>query len=157
MAIEIERRFLVLPSWQAKTPGTHMLQAYVAGGAATVRVRLTAQKAWLTVKGVNPGMSRPEFEYSIPLADAEAMAALPNVVSLCKARHLEVDPVQPDAPFFEVDVYEGSLAGLVIAEVELQSEDQEFFRPAWLGLEITGDKSYSNESLAKFGFPGAPL
>lgn len=179
-----------------------MLQAYVAGGTAAVRVRLTDAKAWLTVKGVNPGMARPEFEYRVPRQDAEAMAALPDVPSLRKTRHIErpVDqqftkPEQLGAalfpglllaslmtsgavavvlalvsalalapallrahrrmrdPFFEVDVFQGPLAGLVIAEVELKHELQAFTPPSWLGREITGDKRYSNESLAKFGLP----
>jgi adenylate cyclase len=153
MAIEIERKYLmdaaVAAGVIAGVTGAHFQQAYLAGGAAAVRVRITPDEAILTVKSSNAGMSRKEWEYTVPRDEALAMSEMEGVSTLYKTRYL----IPLDSKTFEVDVYEGRLAGLVTAEVELTDENETFTIPAWLGREVTDDKRYSNESLAMHGAP----
>ena len=151
MGIEIERKFLVAgEAWraQARGPGEAMLQGYLAtGGAAApgVRVRLAGARAWLTVKGPG-GLVRAEFEYPVPVEDARAMLALCIVPVIEKTRF--------EAPhaghLWTVDVFHAParLAGLVLAEVEMDSADDSPPLPEWLGAEVTGDARYSNAALA---------
>lgn len=94
-------------------------------------------------------MSCPEFEYQIPRRDALELLELPNVPHLRKTRHL----VGHEGHIWEVDVYHGALEGLVTAEIELQSEQEAVLLPAWLGQELTGRREWSNEALARHGFP----
>jgi CYTH domain-containing protein len=152
MGIEIERRYLVQgDAWRTGVAATRRLrQGYLAReDGVSVRVRLGGATAKLTIKGP-AGLVRPEFEYAIPLADAEAMlAALCAGRSLVKTRH----EVPLDGLVWEVDVFEGPLAGLVIAEVELPSPDHPVRLPAWLGREITGDPRYANAALASAAAP----
>jgi adenylate cyclase len=159
MALEIERKFLVTgEGWRAVAlgPGLRLRQGYLPnGGAATapvVRVRLAGADGFLTIKG--PGLlSRAEFEYPIPAADAEAMLAslcTPPVVEKTRTR------VAHGGLVWEVDVFAGHLAGLVMAEVELASADQPFARPDWAGAEVTGDKRYQNNALARADAPPRP-
>ena len=125
MGVEIERKFLVKPgAWERAVPQP-MAQGYLArGDAATVRVRVSGGHAWLTVKGRGDGLSRPEFEYGIPADEARAMLAMvPGVVEKTRRR------VPVGAHVWEVDVFEGENAGLVVAEVELTSPDEAFERP----------------------------
>ncbi len=152
MAFEIERRFLVQgEAWRAGVTTTRRLrQGYLAReDGVAVRVRIADAAAWLTIKGPG-GLMRPEFEYAIPTPDAEAMlAALCSGRSIAKTRH--------DVPFddlvWEVDVFEGPLAGLVIAEVELPAPDHPLRRPPWAAREITGDTRYANAALASATAP----
>jgi adenylate cyclase len=152
MGIEIERRYLVQgDAWRAGVTATRRLrQGYLAReDGVSVRVRLGGATAKLTIKGP-AGLVRPEFEYAIPLADAEEMlAALCAGRSLVKTRH----EVPLDGLVWEVDVFEGPLAGLVIAEVELPAPDHPVHLPAWLGREITGDPRYANAALASAAAP----
>ena len=144
MGVEIERIFLVKPgAWERAVPQP-MAQGYlVRGDAATVRVRVSGGHAWLTVKGRGDGLSRPEFEYGIPADEARAMLAMvPGVVEKTRRR------VPVGAHVWEVDVFEGENAGLVVAEVELTSPDEAFERPAWLGAEVTGVPRYYNSELS---------
>ncbi|MCZ2497573.1 CYTH domain-containing protein [Xylophilus sp. Kf1] len=147
MAVEIERKYLVAdPSVVAGLAGVRMAQGYIADNGMWVRVRIAGSTGYLTLKGPARGMTRAEFEYEIPLADAEALLA-------GHCAHGALDKVRyivPVAGFdFEVDVFEGPLAGLVTAEVELPSEDVDPPTPGWLGAEVTADLRYSNSQLAK--------
>ncbi len=149
MAIEIERKFLVRDLRVLDgVPGTHMRQGYLARSGPevgmTVRVRIAGERAWLTLKGNASGISRSEFEYAVPLADAEAMLARCPWPVLEKTRHR----VPVGAHVFEVDVFHGALAPLVLAEVELASEDELHAHPAWLGEEVSADPQYRNSELA---------
>jgi CYTH domain-containing protein len=152
MEIEIERRYLVRgDAWRAGVTAVRRLrQGYLAReDGVSVRVRLGGTTARLTIKG-RGGLVRPEFEYDIPAADAEAMlAALCAGRSLDKTRH----EVPLDGLVWEVDVFEGPLAGLVIAEVELPSVDHALHLPPWVGREITGDHRYANAVLASAEAP----
>lgn len=152
MATEIERRFLVAtPAWREATTRTRRLvQGYVAReDGVAVRLRLVDDQAWLTIKGPG-GLVRPEFEYDVPPADAAAMLdALCTGRRIAKTRH----DVPHDGLLWEVDVFDGPLAGLIIAEVELPSADHPVSLPAWVGREITGDTRYANAVLASAKAP----
>ena len=147
MAIEIERKYLVAdPGIVAGLTGVRMAQGYIADNGMWVRVRIAGDAGFLTLKGPARGMSRAEFEYRIPLADAETLLAQHCAHgALEKVRYI----VTVDGFDFEVDVFEGPLAGLVTAEIELASEDIQPPSPAWLGAEVTADLRYSNAQLAK--------
>lgn len=145
MGIEIERKFLVVGTdWKA-VAGVQMRQGYLnRDKSRTVRVRVAGDAAFLTVKGLSRGATRAEFEYAIPLADAQQLLALCDGPLIEKTRY--VIPYQGTT--WEVDEFLGDNAGLVVAEVELFSEDQPFARPPWLGAEVTHDARYFNSSLA---------
>lgn len=154
MAVEIERKFLVhLASWSALNPGPGALieQGYLSvDPERTVRVRLTPSGAWLTVKGATSGVSRAEFEYGVPHADAREMLGC-CVSRLSKTRYR----VPVGAHTWDVDVFHGPLSGLVLAEIELGSEEETFVRPAWLGEEVSADARYFNSALSAAA--GAPV
>lgn len=149
MAQEIERKFLVTnDSWRKLAKGQPYCQGYLATAepGQSVRVRIADNQGFLTIKGPAKGVTRAEFEYSIPVADAEKMLEI-----LCqrpfiqKMRYrLPIDDV-----VWEIDEFEGDNAGLIIAEVELHSEEQPFERPDWLGEEVSGQTRYYNSSLVK--------
>lgn len=147
MAVEIERKYLVADATVvAGLTGVRMAQGYIADNGMWVRVRIAGSTGYLTLKGPSRGMSRAEFEYEIPLADAETLLAEHcSHGALDKVRYI----VPVDGFGFEVDVFEGPLAGLVTAEIELPSEDIQPPSPAWLGAEVTTDLRYSNSQLAK--------
>ncbi|OYQ39471.1 adenylate cyclase [Rhodoferax sp. TH121] len=145
MAVEIERKFLVMGQPWLQVPGVVFRQGYLnRDKARTVRVRVAGAVAYLTIKGVSVGATRAEFEYPIPLADAEALLALCEGPLIEKTRHV----LTHAGTVWELDVFAGDNAGLVVAEVELLSEDQAFVRPGWLGAEVTQDARYFNSSLA---------
>lgn len=126
------------------TTATRYRQGYICmEKERTVRVRV-GEKGYLTIKGVSRGISRDEFEYEIPLDDAEEM-----LVTLCHKPPIE--KVRYEIPHasltWEVDVFEGENEGLVLAEVELDHEDTQVDLPDWVGLEVTGDPRYNNASL----------
>lgn len=149
MPIEIERKFLVVSDeWRAAIVKSVRLEdgLIASVGGRKVRVRISDDRATLTVKGARVGIGRDEFEYEIPHADAEAMLrdhCEGKVVT--KVRHF----VQEAGFTFEIDVYDGILAGVIIAEVELDAEDQDFPQPAWLGEEITGREEYRKVNMLK--------
>ena len=130
MALEIERKYLVAdPGVVTGLTGVRMAQGYIADNGMWVRVRIAGDTGFLTLKGPARGMSRAEFEYRIPLADAETLLAQHCAHgALEKVRYI----VTVDGFDFEVDVFEGPLAGLVTAEIELDSEDIQPPSPAWL-------------------------
>lgn len=149
MAIEIERKFLVIDDrWRdGVVASTTMRQGYLTGDArGSVRLRIAGKRAHLNIKGATVGRSRLEFEYPIPLADAEQMLG-----ELCdgplveKVRHL----VRVGRHDWEVDVFSGANAGLVVAEIELDAVDEIFERPPWIGREVTEEVRYYNACLAK--------
>lgn len=147
MGIEIERKFLVTgDGWrlQAATQ-TRFSQGYLSRDPArTVRIRIAGDVAFLTIKGLTRGSTRAEFEYPVPLADAQALLTMCDGPVVEKVRHL-----CPHAGMtWEVDEFLGANAGLVLAEIELESEGQSFVPPAWLGAEVTGDGRYVNANLA---------
>jgi adenylate cyclase len=153
MAEEIERKFLVVSDdWKQGSTGSKLLrQGYLSSNAkATVRVRTRDDsEAMVTIKGATRGMSRAEYEYEVPIADAREMLVMAEPHVLQKRRHI--------VPFagltWEVDVFEGRHAGLVIAEVELENEDQAIELPGWIGREVTDDDRYYNASLSRADAP----
>jgi len=147
MGIEIERKFLVSgDGWrQPADRQTRFSQGYLSRDPArTVRVRLAGEQAFLTIKGATRGATRAEFEYEIPTADAQALLAMCEEPAVEKIRHL----CEHEGSTWEVDEFLGANAGLVVAEIEMQTEGQGFARPAWLGEEVTGDGRYVNANLA---------
>ena len=145
MGIEIERKFLVVGDAWRQAPATAYAQGYLnRDKRRTVRVRIVEDAAWLTVKGASTGATRAEFEYAIPLADAQALLALCDGPLVRKRRRVVVHA----GATWEIDEFEGDNAGLVVAEIELASEDQAFEPPPWLGAEVTHDPRYFNSNLA---------
>ena len=147
MGIEIEHKFLVSgDGWrQAATRQTRFSQGYLSRDPArTVRVRIAGDAAFLTIKGETRGAARAEFEYAIPVADARQLLAMSDGPVVEKIRHL----CPHEGMTWEVDEFLGANAGLLVAEIELQAEDQPFARPPWLGAEVTGDARYVNANLA---------
>ncbi len=153
MGIEIERKFLVTgDGWRARVVRSQrMRQGYLCTdpGRASIRVRRTEEGAWLNIKGATVGMTRAEFEYPIPPADADAM-----LDALCGGRLIEKTRywVQAGGHLWEVDVFEGANAGLVVAEVELESETERLDLPDWVGNEVTEDAKYYNACLVNRPF-----
>lgn len=146
MAVEIERKFLVSDtSVLAGLSGTKMAQGYLADNGMVVRVRVAGTQGFLTLKGKTKGLSRAEFEYEVPLADAQALLA--DFASLGRIEKLRYYVPLGDLTF-EVDVFEQELAGLVVAEVELPSEAHPVPPLAWLGADVSLDPRYRNSELA---------
>jgi adenylate cyclase len=151
MAKEIERKFLIdLNALGTLDAGTVMKQGYIATADKTVvRIRVAGERAYLTLKGANKGLSRTEFEYEIPTDDAEAMIAeLCNGPVVEKTRHL----ILHAGHTWEVDIFHGDNAGLVVAEIELSSETETFEQPNWVTTEVSGDVKYYNSSLLDHPF-----
>ena len=151
MGIEIERKFLVLGQrWRTLGQGVSLRQGYLSSHPdRVVRVRIEGEAAMLTIKGRSVGASRGEWEYPIPVADAEQFLA-----SLCEQPLIEKKRyrIQNEGVLWEVDEFFGANAGLVVAEIELASEDQAFARPDWLGAEVTDDVRYFNANLIRHPF-----
>lgn len=145
MPTEIERKFLVTGTgWRQPDP-VRLCQGYLnRDKARTVRVRLAGKQGFLTIKGISQRASRTEFEYEIPAADAGELLKLCDGPVIRKLRHIVVHQGHK----WEVDEFLGENAGLVIAELELEREDQPFERPSWLGREVTQDPRYYNSNLA---------
>ncbi len=150
MGVEIERKFLLRDGrWRGGPPGERLVQGYLSRDPArTVRIRIAGERAYLTIKGATQGARRAEFEYPVPLDDAQAMLALCDGPLVDKIRHAR----EHDGLRWEIDEFLGDNLGLVVAEVELASEDQRFESPPWLGPEVTGDVRYYNSHLAVHPF-----
>ncbi|GAB4338912.1 MAG: CYTH domain-containing protein [Calditrichia bacterium] len=148
MGKEIERKFLVKgDDWKKKGKGTVYRQGYLSTvKERVVRVRTVNDKGFLTIKGINRGATRLEFEYEIPVADAKEM-----LEKLClrplieKTRYV----VEYGGLKWEVDEFAGENEGLILAEVELEDEQQKVELPDWIGEEVTGDPRYFNSNLIK--------
>lgn len=162
MATEIERKFLVDSTLLKRSGQLQMAkriefrQAYLSrtsdrsdGNGNTVRVRIAGHQAFLTIKGPTTGISRPEFEYEIPLADAQQLMDLCRGPAIHKTRYF----LQYQHHTWEVDEFHGSNAGLWLAEIELDSESDSFVSPPWLGREVSDDVRYHNSALALTPMP----
>ena len=144
MPIEIERKFL-LAGDPPPSEGVEMKQAYLCKDPErTVRVRFEGDRAVLTIKGKAAVLTRPEFEYEIPVEDARELMKLSIGDVVEKTRHYH----RLGRHVWEVDVFHGANAGLVVAEIELNDEDEAFEKPDWVGVEVSDDWRYSNASLS---------
>jgi CYTH domain-containing protein len=148
MGIEIERKFLVKKDKWAqvvKEERSLFRQGYILSDPKkTIRVRLTDTEAFLTIKGQTVGAARPEFEYSIPMDDARHMLDNFCASELSKIRYF----IPHNGHTWEVDEFLGQNEGLVVAEIELSSEDEQFSLPDWVDKEVTAEKKYTNSNLA---------
>jgi adenylate cyclase len=148
MGKEIERKFRVKgDAWKALSKGTRYRQGYLNSvKERTVRVRTVGDKGFLTVKGITTGASRTEYEYPIPVPDAEGM-----LNDLCEKPLIEKNryKIKDRNLTWEVDEFFGENQGLIVAEVELESESQSVEKPDWIGEEVTGDPRYFNANLIK--------
>lgn len=145
MPQEIERKFLLRGDDWRSAPAVHIRQGYLSREAArTVRVRTSGDGAWLTIKGKSQGAVRAEFEYAIPLADANTLLELCERPLIEKNRHI----IDYAGFTWEVDEFFGANQGLIVAEIELESEDQKFELPPWIGDEVTDDPRYYNSQLS---------
>ncbi|MFC3109417.1 CYTH domain-containing protein [Undibacterium arcticum] len=146
MGVEIERKFLLRgDGWRGLGQRVLLRQGYLSSDPArVVRVRIEGESAMLTIKGRNTGASRGEWEYPIPLADAQVF-----LDTLCQQPIIEKyrSRIAHAGMVWEVDEFLGANAGLVLAEIELTAEDQPFARPDWVGDEVTDDPRYYNANL----------
>ncbi|EDY18472.1 adenylate cyclase [Chthoniobacter flavus Ellin428] len=150
MPREIERKFLLKSdAWRGRVTGVTYRQGYLSTvPERTVRVRIAGDHAYLTVKGITTRHSRSEFEYPVPVADAEQMLALCEGPLVEKARY----EIPHAGKTWQVDEYHGDNRGLILAEIELTSEDEKFELPEWIGDEVSGDARYYNSNLARNPF-----
>ncbi|MBD1366436.1 CYTH domain-containing protein [Mucilaginibacter sp. ZT4R22] len=148
MAIEIERKFLVNHAkWNmlVKPAGKLFKQGYIlSDDKRTVRIRVTDEAAYLTLKGSTTGISRSEYEYTIPIADGNEILNGLTVSSIEKIRY----EIEFAGNTWEVDIFSGDNDGLIVAEIELEHEEQAFEKPDWVAAEVTDDYRYTNASLS---------
>jgi len=151
MAQEIERKFLVNKALLGALPvGQRLCQGYIpTSNSSTVRVRIAGDQAFLTLKGPSQVVTRSEFEYPIPLVEAEAM-----LQELCESSRIEKTRylLEHEGHTWELDVFADSNEGLLVAELELEDENEAFARPPWLGEEVSHDPRYFNSNLVKQPF-----
>lgn len=157
MGTEIERKFLVTdPSVVVGIEGTALRQGYLSRAPdRSVRVRRSGDRAWITVKGLSVRATRSEWEWEIPIDDADGMLAICDGPILEKTRYV----VRYGGRAWEIDVFGGANAGLVMAEIELEAEGAAVVLPPWVGREVTDDPRFYNSALAvaPFGsWPDAP-
>ena len=151
MGVEIERKFLLQgDAWRGLGQAVLLRQGYLSSARErVVRVRIEGEQAMLTIKGANVGATRGEWEYPIPLADAvELLDGVCEQPLIEKVRHR----IEHAGMVWEVDEFLGANAGLVVAEIELASEDQPFEKPEWIGVEVSGDARYYNANLIRHPF-----
>lgn len=151
MGLEIERKFLVVKElWRPPVAGEKLVQGYIAadGHNLSVRVRIAGTQAWLNLKGRINDISRHEYEYLIPLNDAQELLNT-FAGSIVEKIRYKLDYA---GVVWEVDEFLGDNAGLLVAEIELDSETQQFSKPPWLGKEVSSEPRYLNTSLAKLPF-----
>lgn len=151
MGKEIERKFLIKgDDWRALAQGTMYRQGYLnSAKERTVRVRTVGDKAFLTIKGITVGATRAEYEYAIPFGDCNALLDdLAEKPLIEKKRY----KIKQGEFVWEIDEFFGDNLGLIVAEIELVSEDQVFDKPQWVGEEVTGDPRYFNSNLIKHPF-----
>ncbi|CAN5910916.1 CYTH domain-containing protein [soil metagenome] len=147
MIIEIEHKYLVnAERWKQVTPFkiVPIRQAYLSKDPEkTIRIRVAGDKGFITIKGKSVGASRPEYEYEIPLAEAEELIKnfCNNLIE--KTRHY----VLYENKTWEVDIFDGLNSGLIVAEIELNAEDEEYSKPDWIDRDVTRDKKYANSNL----------
>jgi adenylate cyclase len=148
MATEVERKFLVCSEdWRSQVEhSARYVQGYLANTVfSSIRIRVSDEHAWLNVKRATPGVERAEYEYSIPVDDAHELLG-----DLCERPLIEKTrySVHCAGSLWQVDVFAGDNAGLTVAEIELDSPEQPFDRPSWLGEEVTHDLRYYNNMLS---------
>jgi len=152
MPHEIERKFLVKGEYKSQAVrSSRIVQGYLSSVTGrTVRIRIRGEKGYITVKGKSneSGLSRYEWEKEIPLNEAEELLLLCEPGAIDKTRY----EIQAGKHIFEVDEFYGDNEGLTVAEVELESEDDSYEKPEWIGEEVTGDRRYYNSSLTKHPF-----
>ena len=152
MAVEIERKFLVDDEFRDfSTAETRIVQGYLSSvPERTVRIRIKGDKGYITIKGIGneSGATRYEWEDEISVSDATELLSICEPGVIDKTRFL----VKHGEHTFEVDEFYGENEGLIVAEVELDSEEEEFDRPDWLGAEVTGEEKYYNSMLMKNPF-----
>lgn len=157
MALEIERKFLVKEKlWQQsdKPSGEFFRQGYLlTDPVKTVRVRQTADKCFITIKGISVGATRTEYEYEIPASDAEELLNEFSGSELSKTRY----KIFFEGKLWEVDEFLGDNEGLIVAEIELESEDENFALPEWVDVEVTSEEKYYNSNLTLNPFKNWPL
>jgi adenylate cyclase len=154
LGLEIERKYLVNEDqWRqlAKPVGQFFRQGYLLiDPNKTIRVRQTSEKGFLTIKGLCVGATRPEYEYEIPFAEAKELLDGFSVAELSKIRY----EISYDNKIWEVDEFLGDNAGLIVAEIELLSEDESFGIPVWIAKEVTGEERYYNSNLTIAPYQG---
>lgn len=149
MAIEIERKFLVVGDGWRTSDGVLYRQGYLSRDKMrTVRVRQAGDLAFLTIKGKTIGISRAEFEYPIPVTEAQDLLALCDGGLIEKIRH----KMTYAGLLWEIDEFLGDNAGLVVAEIELMSAEQAIELPVWVGVEVSDDAKYYNSNLSAYPF-----
>ena len=151
MGIEIERKFLVVgDGWREQAVGVPYCQGYIrTEGQSTVRVRIAGETGYLTLKGPTTGLSRLEFEYEIPLTDADQLLReLCDRPLIEKIRHR----IDYQGMSWEIDEFSGDNTGLILAEVELEAPDQVIEYPPWIGQDVSHDSRYFNAALAQAPF-----
>lgn len=148
MGKEIERKYLVDHNqWQKmqKPKGEFYRQGYLLTDPnKTIRVRQTTGKGFLTIKGISVGATRPEYEYEIPFEDAKELLDKFSISELTKTRYKIIF----ENKVWEVDEFSGDNTGLIVAEIELTSEDESFVIPGWIDKEVTGQEKYYNSNLS---------
>lgn len=149
MPLEIERKFLVNgDEWKKLTlvRKTPIEQGYIiTNGVTSVRIRLTDSQAFMTIKGSQKGLTRKEFEYELPFDDGQELIKMCEKPTVKKTRHYVVDK---NNQLWEIDIFKGINRGLVLAEIELESEKQPVIIPTWIGAEVSYDERYRNTNLA---------
>lgn len=154
MGKEIERKFLIdQPNWDNlnKPEGKLLRQGYLlADKDKTIRVRATETKGFLTIKGQTIGATRLEYEYEIPVNEASELLDNFSVSELSKTRY----EIEFNGKLWEVDVFAGDNEGLIVAEIELESEEETFDLPDWVGKEVTQEEKYYNSNLTVKPFKG---
>ena len=151
MGLEIEKKFLVKGDrWRSLGKGTPYRQGYLSSvKERTVRVRTIQDRGYLTIKGISRGAARAEFEYEIPYSDAlEMLEQLCETPLIEKVRY----KIEHNGLVWEIDEFSGDNQGLIVAEVELQSVDQTFDKPEWIGSDVTRDPRYFNANLIHYPF-----
>lgn len=152
MSVEIERKYLVKSmDWKGRADtGTRFLQGYLANTKkAAIRVRIAGERAWLTLKGARAGISRLEFEYPLPVADAKQM-----LQEFCQGQVIDKTRYRLplDEHVWEIDVFHDANEGLVLAEIEIENEQESFSLPGWIGEEVSADKRYYNAYLSQYPY-----
>ncbi|MGR8932772.1 MAG: CYTH domain-containing protein [Gammaproteobacteria bacterium] len=147
MAIEVEHKFLLANErWRKEISRSEtFIQGYLSSDAGcSIRIRICGERAWLNIKSATPGAQRLEFEYAIPVSDAQDIAQhLCRRPLIEKTRHFLVN----DGHTWEIDEFSGDNQGLIVAEIELSETGEAFTKPEWLGAEVTDDLRYYNNNL----------
>lgn len=148
MAIEIERKFLVNSNeYKQLALPVYYRQGYLCESPnSVIRIRIAKNKAFLTIKGKTKGLSRSEFEYEIPISEAHQLL---SEMALNKVIEKNRYKIEYAGNTWEIDEFLGENKGLIVAEIELESEDATFEKPSWVGEEVSSDKRYFNSNLSK--------